>query len=478
MAEECLDALETSLAVVPRSVLTATPGNGAVSLGHGLVGFVATGPYSIQYHDWRNGLMSHPWQRLLHGLLYRQPALFTPAQIGRWYRLMCWLRQPHPGARLLPVDERLLTEAFRTGAATEADVIAAFLYPRSTLFRDLTRHSRRQLAARHPAMTAIADKVRDQLIAAELQRGDLPASTTPAVQNVSSTTGVMLVTELLRLLGDAVLVRGFGTRSDSRDAVFSRLVRICFPAPADTPATLIDAAREAGLPETRLVDLAIYAPQWAPLVEAGLAWPGLAGGVLWLHAHTKDQQWSVDAELRESWAAMAAERTRLSAEDLLAGAVDVAWFGASRAELGDERWAVLHKAAKHASGGNGHRRAQIFAEAMLGQVSEVTLTQRLTAKRNQDAVRALGLLPLPGAEPERQAAAQRRYAVLREFERGSSAFGSQRQASERTAVRIGIENLARTTGYADPRRFIWAMEAREAGDLADGPVTITQENSL
>ena len=129
-------------------------------------------------------------------------------------------------------------------------------------------------------MTAIADKVRDQLIAAELQRGDLPASTTPAVQNVSSTTGVVLVTELLRLLGDAVLVRGFGTRSDSRDAVFSRLVRICFPAPADTPATLIDAAREAGLPEARLVDLAIYAPQWAPLVEAGLAWPELASGVL------------------------------------------------------------------------------------------------------------------------------------------------------------------------------------------------------
>ena len=51
---------------------------------------------------------------------------------------MCWLEQPHPGARPMPVDERLLTEAFRTGAATEADVIAAFLYPRSTLFRDLT----------------------------------------------------------------------------------------------------------------------------------------------------------------------------------------------------------------------------------------------------------------------------------------------------------------------------------------------------
>ena len=176
---------------------------------------------------------------------------------------------------------------------------------------------------------------------------------------------------------------------------------------------------------------------------------------------------------------MAAERTRLSAEDLLAGAVDVAWFGASRAELGNERWAVLHKAAKYASGGNGHRRAQIFAEAMLGQVSEVTLTQRLTAKRNQDAVRALGLLPLPGTEPERQAAAQRRYAVLREFERGSSAFGSQRQASERTAVRIGIENLAhrRVRRPAPVHLDHGGPRSRGPGRLEPGPPLPT-ENSL
>jgi len=65
-----------------------------------------------------------------------------------------------------------------------------------------------------------------------------------------------------------------------------------------------------------------------------------------------------------------------------------------------------------------------------------------------------------------------RYALLREFERGSKAFGSMRQASERTAVRIGVENLARTAGYPDPLRFTWAVEAQEAGDLADGPVAI------
>jgi hypothetical protein len=110
---------------------------------------------------------------------------------------------------------------------------------------------------------------------------------------------------------------------------------------------------------------------------------------------------------------------------------------------------------------------------MLGHLDESALTEQIKGSRSQDAVRALGLLPVPGAARDQQSALQRRYAMLREFERGSRAFGSQRQASERTAVRIGIENLARTAGYASPQRFVWAVEASEAADLAAGPVTVT-----
>jgi uncharacterized protein DUF5724/uncharacterized protein DUF4132 len=444
--EECLDAFEASL---------------------------AKAPCPVPHNDWRERIHAHPWLALLDGLLQTRPALFSPQQITRWYRLMRWIERPHPQARPFPAGTRLLIAAHAIGAATEQDVICAFLEPRSALFRDLTRHWRSQVQARHPALTVIADKVRARLIAVELQRGDLPTPTSQTVRNVGSTAGVALAVELLRLLGKAALVRSRTDTYDSRDAVFSHLVRVCFPAPGDTPAMLTAAAHEAGVSHARLVDLAVYAPQWAPLVEEALGWPGLASGVLWLHAHTRDEHWSVDRELRESWAAMTAERTPLAAADLVSGAVDVNWFRASHATLGSERWAVLHKAAKYASGGNGHRRAQMFAEAMLGQIAEATLTQRITARRHQDAVRALGLLPLPGEPEGRQEAIQRRYALLREFERGSRAFGSQRQASEGAAVRIGVENLARSAGYADPRRFVWAAEAHEAADLAGGPVSLT-----
>ena len=45
-----------------------------------------------------------------------------------------------------------------------------------------------------------------------------------------------------------------------------------------------------------------------------------------------------------------------------------------------------------------------------------------------------------------------------------------RQASEKLAVAIGMENLARTAGYLDPQRLEWAMEAEAVADLAAGPV--------
>jgi hypothetical protein len=466
--EECLDALEATLARVPHDVLTTPPVD-------------TQGTYYLNRNhlpagDWRHQVRAHPWYRLLLGILHARPETFTPAQVGRWYRLMRWVECPHAKAQRLMVDEQILALAHKVGAASDDDAAVAFLFPHSALFKNLTRHWRAQFEDRHPELIPVADQVRDRLVAVELERGDLPTPTSATARNLSSVHGATTVARLLARLGDAQLSRGWDRGSDSRDDVLSHLIRVGFPAPGETGRDLKAAAGKAGVPDARLVDLALYAPQWAAHVESALGWAGLAEGVFWLHAHTKDRQWSVDQELRDSWSAQTAERTPLSAADLVEGAVDVTWFRRAYEALGDKRWGVLYKAARHASGGTGHRRAQMFAEAMLGQVAEDMLVARITGKRNQDAVRALGLLPLPADEVSRRAATQRRYAVLREFERGSRAFGAQRRASEGTAVRIGVENLARTAGYPDPLRFTWAAEAQEAGDLADGPVTVTADN--
>jgi hypothetical protein len=466
--DECVDAFEASLAAIPDGRLTPPPADDSwldASVRH----------RQLPKGDWRAFLHANPWLALLNRLFAGRPELFTPWQTERLYRLMRWVERPRPDALRLPVDDDLLAVAYRVGAATEGDVVEAFLTPGNRLFAGLTKRWRSQAEAEYPDLVPIADRVRDRLIEVELRRGDLPTPTSRTVRNVGSVAGAETVAALLERLGDTPLMRGWNAdwraTAESRDAVLSYLLRVSFPGPAEAGAALKDAVAGKGVPDARLVDLALYAPQWTAAVEEALGWPGLADGVLWLHAHTKDTQWTVDQKLRESWAAMIAERTPLSSQDLLEGAVDVDWFRRSHGELGEERWSVLYKAAKNAAGGNGHRRAQLFAEAMLGRAAEADLASSVRGKRSQDAVRALGLVPLPAGPDATKAAAARRYALLREFERGSKEFGSQRQASERTAVRIGIENLARTAGYADPRRFIWAVEAAEAGDLAAGPVT-------
>jgi hypothetical protein len=102
------------------------------------------------------------------------------------------------------------------------------------------------------------------------------------------------------------------------------------------------------------------------------------------------------------------------------------------------------------------------------------LVARIEGKRHQDSVRALGLLPLPeGGHIHLDAEAVMhdllvRYRVFQEFLRTSRKFGSQRQASEKMAAQIGMENLARTAGYPDPVRLEWAIEGKETADLANG----------
>ena len=172
------------------------------------------------------------------------------------------------------------------------------------------------------------------------------------------------------------------------------------------------------------------------------------------------------------WKADISRRTSLTPGELLDGAVDVAWFQRIHKALGDKRWGMVSEAAKYASTAGGHTRAVLFANAMLERVTKKELLQRMISKRYQDAVRALGLLPLAEGKA-READLLDRYKAMQEFIRTSRQFGSQRQASEKCAAQIGQENLARTAGYPDPIRLQWAMEARAVADLADGPITVT-----
>jgi hypothetical protein len=472
-----LDAMETSFALLPEAELRYV---------------IKENDYKDEeWHDSDSPFMAWQstaqWQRRYGG------EAWTNEHANRFYRLLRWVDQPFgktgnvgrdgkPLSRNRPDIEPLLA-AHAAGGAKDADVVEQLLGARvisrwgSGGFHDLdhlTSRKSEELLKKHPAARPLIERCRARVLEIELTRGDTPTPASGAALSLSTIHGIPNLVAILRALGDRNFTRGYARDNDSKETVFSHLARCSFPLPSETLEDFAKQVKSARISEQRLVELALYAPQWVMHVEHTLGWKSLAEGVWWIHAHTKGTDWNVEEEIREAWKADLSRRTSLTAEELVDGAVDVDWFNRVYADLGEKRWSALDEAARYASTGAGHARARLFADAMLNRVKKKELVTRAMKKRYQDAVRALGLLPLAGGKA-READLLDRYKSMQEFIRTSRQFGSQRQASEKRAAQIGQENLARTAGYPDPIRLQWAMEARAVADLADGPVSVNVE---
>jgi hypothetical protein len=392
----------------------------------------------------------------------------------RYYRLRRWMDEPGVPIKRLRADFDVLLSAFEVGGANEPDIYDHFIGA-GEYHNDLALHCGLKPHFnfdKYPALRTIVDRCRSRVLEVELTRGETPTCVSKVARSFPHTGGMDVLLRYLRAAQKNTFTRGHAYGSEAKAVVFSHVIRATYPADGETPEKFTDAIRAPEIPQNRLIELAVYAPQWAGHVEHAIGWPHLSEAVWWIHAHTRDRGWSVDAELRERWKAQVAQRTPLEAEDLLDGAVDVAWFNRVYETFGKKRWEALYDVAKFAASGGGHKRAQLFADAMLGLLKAKELVERIESKRNQDSVRALGLLPLPRAEKARPQMLAR-YKTLQEFIRTSRQFGSMRQASEKRSAAIGMENLARTAGYPDPIRLQWAMESHACADLAKGPATVT-----
>jgi Family of unknown function (DUF5724)/Domain of unknown function (DUF4132) len=421
----------------------------------------------------------------------------APTLVSRYWHLLRWFAENYrtPYSR---IDLWIVVAAHEAGAATTADLIfyligalPPFTHPDLQMasqdsleaktnlrqdFHDLASLTSRKPpphVAHHPTLLALADQIRQRVLEVELQRGDLPTAASPVALALRSVVGIPIVIRILQALDTAKLVRGYLYSNFSKPAVLSHLMRVSFPAPTETPAEFVQHVKAAQISTERLIQLALFAPQWTNYVEPALGWEGFSEAVWWMHAHTKDSGWFIDQDVQAIWTAQIGERTPLDAMELLQGAVDVAWFQRTYQTLGDERWRQIYLAAQYTSSGAGHQRAKQFADAMLGHLTVDELLTRIKDKRHQDSVRALGLIPLETGK-KRSTDLLNRYQVMQEFLRTCKQFGAQRQESEKSAVAIGLANLARMAGFIDPQRLQWAMELQAIADLAKGPISVTQ----
>jgi hypothetical protein len=507
--EWLFDALETSYALVPREdleKLTQPRDHSRNGRQH----------RDDEEQDWRELRAFQLLSRALEGAFLTPQAERTPEQTLRLWRLFHWRDQPISGAvRSLP-DWFYLREAYRLrhkDSPTRDDLLDQFLGPQpqrspgssgsetlgTLTARKLDRADER-FFAECPEVRDLVEACRARILEVELHRGDTVTPATGMAWSLKSHWGSETLLRILTALGktDFKTLATWRGQHESRASTLTELAKRTYPRPDEDPAAFCDAVRAAirdrAFPEQRLLQLVFLAPQWTKFVEQYLAWPGLSEGLYWYLAHMKyvygtenaasageeeppadgDGAASAGEPKQSAWERLIAERTPLSDEERHEGAIDVAWFRRTYDQLTPKRWQALAEAAKFAANANQARRAQFIGDVLLGRASRRELIAGVKVKRLKDHVRMLGLLPL-AAGVKRDADLAERYKVVQEYRRYARGLSSMSKPDALRAVEIGLQNLARTAGYADPLRLEWAMEADAVRDLADGPIEVSKD---
>jgi hypothetical protein len=353
----------------------------------------------------------------------------------------------------------IFVRAYEAGIIGDADMLRAVMHPDH--MQKLTFRNKKQFdyIAYFPFLNSFLDRARNHVLDIELKRGDLPTSVTAIAGEIHIVPGVNRFAEIIAGLGKTTLDRGYSWSGDgaSKSSSFSDLLRVCVALTTDTQEQFNAAMKHIKASDQRLLEAAMYAPQWQGFVSNYLGWKGLNSAIWWMHAHTKTSAYQQVDTVVESQIAL---YSTLDVEEFKNGAVDKEWFVKAYEEIGAEHWPLVYDAAKYISDGNGHRRARIYADVLLGVLTLKEVTEKITTKRDQDYLRIYGLAPL-----KKSAEILERYEFLQQFKKESKQFGAQKQSSEALSIQISMENLARNAGYPDPIRLTWAMETKQIQEI-------------
>ncbi len=304
------------------------------------------------------------------------------------------------------------------------------------------------------AMLKYADEVCTPLVRriidAELKRGDTETLYSSLVGNIQRIWGAADFMAILSALGKDKLLRAyyFGSQGYGRTESLCTMLGVCVPAKTDTAEDLRHLMKQHKISEKRLIEAALYSPEWIELVGETIGLPGFRSAAYYFMAHMNE-------DFDDVRKARIARFTPLSIEELQNGAFDISWFRSAHEEVGEKYFDLIYDAAKYITSGAKHARARKYADAVLGRLELAATKDEIIQKRNKDLLMAYALIPLSGEDD-----LQSRYLYIQQFLKESRGFGAQRAASEKTACEIALTNLALNAGYADSMRLTLRMETR------------------
>ncbi len=284
----------------------------------------------------------------------------------------------------------------------------------------------------------------------ELKRGEMATIFSDSVMKIERFFGLDRLVQILVAYGKDKLNRGtyysWRNKEVTRQESFSHLIKACYPSPTDDADKMKQMLKGKKITEQRLIEVAMYAPQWMDICEEYLGYSGFKLGCYYFMAHMNE---SFDDKKK----AVIAKYTPLTIEELNQGAFDVNWFEEAYEKLGDDIFSKLYNAAKYISDGSKHARARKYADAALGKVTQAELEQEINEKRNKDLLMSYGLVPFTAKKE-----LVHRYEFIKRFQKESRQFGAQRRASENAAAEMALRNLSTKAGYSDITRLTLAME--------------------
>ncbi|MGH1337207.1 MAG: DUF4132 domain-containing protein [Aureispira sp.] len=425
---------------------------------------------SNYYYSWHN---VHQFSQINNQYSYTQEGL-SDQEFEVYWEIQHWVSSSNPDKErgVLPIDVDV--RAFLLKRLTEDELYHRLL--RSDVIRQLTyrdtgkEKDKPYLLIHQPFLEPLIARCKARILEIELQRGDSPTIVSDLATQIQALYGVDYFVKILQALGKEKLHRGYswGERGKNKKELLSTLLSRLYPNKEDA-ASFKEKIKAAEITDKRLVEAALYAPQWLELVADYLGWKGFVAAAWWLQAHTKSYN-NDEADTK------IAHYSKVELAEFDQGAVDIQWFKTAYKTLGKARWKILYEAAKYLSTGGQHKRAQLFADVILGNTKITAVNKRIKASRNQDYLRAYGLVPLSRKTPEKDLL--KRYQFIQKFKKESKQFGSQKQSSEASAVTIALENLARTAGYDDPLRLTWAMESKTVQQILATAKPIALEETV
>ena len=289
--------------------------------------------------------------------------------------------------------------------------------------------------------------ITDVVLNVELKRGDSETIFSKSISSIREIYGMERLIEILKALGKDTLknswyMYGMISKKDS----LGHLLACCMPKDGDTAEKLGRLIKNTDITTDRLIETAMFAPQWIDIIEEYLGIAGFKLGCYYFMAHTAEH-------LSDKRLAIIARYTPLSADELRGGCFDVKWFREAYDMLGDKAFNKLYKSAKYISSSNQHTRARKFADAALGKMDIAQTETQISDKRNKDLLLSLAIIP-----SENDSDILERYEFIQNFIKESRKFGAQRRASEGTAAEYALKNLAVTAGYSDETRLSLSME--------------------